>query len=478
MPKKKDKKEEVYTTFYVEDGVNTLVTREAKDILDEIFCFPYTFYKQMPYGGKKQIKTVKTVISKGKVNCNMPTGLVPIAVSYLKSKGITVKLEGYHEKLKFKKPSLPGITFRKDQMEAIKSILFSDWQRGVLIAPTGTGKTITALGLISALYPKHKILILAHTRDLVDQFYEELIKFGFKNVSVLKGKDYKFGNITLSTDKKLANINPKEYCTMFDAVIVDEFHHCSGFSTQYAKILSTLAAPIKVGITATLPDSVESQLAMKSFAGPVQYELTMHKAQELNLITVPKVKMFTYKPVEKDYDVRKYSDIYNKFIVDNRNRNNLILDIAEYHISKQEPVLICVKTLEHIDKLLKLAKLKKLAVYGAQGKTHTDERKEIITNMKNKKYLCCIATKVFDEGINIPSLQVVINAGSGKSKIQNLQKPGRGTRLSKGKESMTLIDFIDPYTYLSSHSCERMMLYAEQNWDIEVINPMARKMFE
>ena len=241
--------------------------------------------------------------------------------------------------------------------------------------------------------------------------------------------------------------------------------------------MSTLAAPIKVGITATLPDSVESQLAMKSFAGPVQYELTMHKAQELNLITVPKVKMFTYKPIEKDYDVRKYSDIYNKFIVDNRNRNNLILDIAEYHISKQEPVLICVKTLEHIDKLLKLAKLKKLAVYGAQGKTHTDERKEIITNMKNKKYLCCIATKVFDEGINIPSLQVVINAGSGKSKIQNLQKPGRGTRLSKGKESMTLIDFIDPYRFLSEHSCERMMLYAEQNWDIEVINPMTRKMF-
>lgn len=467
------------TVFIVEDGVNTLVDKEVGDLLDSIFYFPYTFYKQMPYGGKKQIKTIKTVLTKGNKSFrDMPTGLVPIAKEYLESNGYTVTVQGYHERLKYTKPELPGITFRNDQMQAIKSILFSEWQRGIIIAPTGTGKTITALGLISSLYPKYKVLILAHTVDLVNQFYEELIKFGFKNVSILKGKDYKFDQITLSTDKKLSRIDPNEYCTLYDAVIVDEFHHCSNFGTQYAQIMSTLAAPIKVGITATLPESLESLWAMKSFAGPVKYELTMQKAQELKLLTVPKVKFFTYKPIEKDYDIKKYSDIYNKFIVKNYRRNNLILDIVEHHISNEEPVLICVKTLEHIDTLLKIAEKRNLAVYGAQGKTPTDERKEIIDKMKNKKYLCCIATRVFDEGINIPSLQVVINAGSGKSKIQNLQKPGRGTRLSKGKTTMILIDFLDPYRYLAEHSCERMMLYAAQNWDIEVINPSTRNLFE
>ncbi len=459
--------------FTIEDAVATEVNLHAANELDEIFYFPYTYYKQMPYGGKKQIKSVKRIIARGSNNSrHLPTGLLPLAIQYLKSKQYNVIVKGEEEYIKPSKPKLPGITFRNDQMQAIKSVMLNKPQRGVILAPTGTGKTIIALGAVSTVYPKCNILILAHTVDLLNQFYDDLIKFGFdeNHISYLKGTDYKFNKITLSTDKKLAKINPEEYADYFDMVITDESHHISGYQTLYVKILKSLLAPIRIGFTATMPESLESQWAMKSFIGPVQYELTIQKAAELNLLTIPEIKVITYKPIEKDYDIRNYTDIYKKFIVKNYNRNNTIMDIAEYHIKRKEPLLICVKEIDHLKKLVDLGERRGLAIYGAQGSTKTDERKEIIENMKTGKYFACIATKVFNEGINIPSLQVVINATGGKSKIENMQKPGRGTRLAEGKTSLLLYDFLDPYRYLSEHSIERMMLYSNAGWKINVIN--------
>jgi len=456
----------------VEDAVNTVITPQVADELDQIFRFPHTFFKQQPYGGKKQIKTHKLVIYRGKGGYRaMPTGLVTIAEEFLKSQKYVVYIDGYHERITPKKPNLPGITFRPDQMDAIKSIMLAEWQRGIIVAPTGTGKTIIALGMVSTIYPKHNILILAHTVDLLNQFYDDLIKFGFdeKHISYLKGNDYEFNKITLSTDKKLAKINPKEYADKFDMVIVDEYHHCSGFNTQYAQILSSMLAPIRVGFTATIPPSEEAQWTMKSFAGPVKYELTIQKASKLNLLTVPDIKFVVYKPVEKDYEIKRYSDIYKKFIIENYNRNAAILNLVHYHVTLKQPVLVCIRDLEHLDKLLQLSKNRGIPIYGAQGSTATQIRKEIIAKMREKEYLACIASKVFNEGINIPQLEVVINAAGGKSKIENIQRPGRGTRLAEGKKGLIVYDFVDPYRYLAEHSTERMMLFSNQGWKIEVI---------
>jgi len=456
----------------VEDAVMTSVTKTTADVLDQIFRFPYTYYKQQPYGGKKQIKSHKLVIARDKSYRGLPTGLLPLAIQYLKSNKFEVEVEGYYEKIPVKKPNLPGITFRPDQMQAIKSIMLAEWQRGIVVAPTGTGKTIIALGMVSTIYPKHNVLILAHTVDLLNQFYDDLIKFKFNkdDISYLKGSDYEFKKITLSTDKKLARIDRKEYIDKFDMVIVDEYHHCSGFDTQYARILGSLLAPVRVGFTATIPPSEESQWAMKSFVGPVKYELTIKQASKLNLLTVPKIKFVTYKPVEKDYEIRSYTDIYKQFVVKNYNRNTVVLNLAEYHIKRKEPVLICIKELDHLDRLMKQAENRGLKIYGAQGSTATQIRKDIIANMRDRKYLACIASKVFNEGINIPQLEVVINCAAGKSKIENIQRPGRGTRLSEGKNQLIVYDFIDPYRYLAEHSNERIMLFAEQNWNIEIIS--------
>ena len=76
-----------------------------------------------------------------------------------------------------------------------------------------------------------------------------------------------------------------------------------------------------------------------------------------------------------------------------------------------------------------------------------------------------IATSVWKEGVNIRSLNNVINAGGGKSEIQTLQCIGRGLRITDEKKVVNIYDFFDSgHPYLIAHFGERFCLFVDQGW--------------
>jgi superfamily II DNA or RNA helicase len=81
--------------------------------------------------------------------------------------------------------------------------------------------------------------------------------------------------------------------------------------------------------------------------------------------------------------------------------------------------------------------------------------------LQAKEIKCVIATTVWREGINIPSLGCIINACGGKSEIVTLQAIGRGLRTSEGKDRILVVDFLDPYKYLAQHAIMRIQTYVE-----------------
>ena len=100
---------------------------------------------------------------------------------------------------------LNGIQFRPDQINLMNNAVMYQEQNGVILAPTGTGKTILQLGIRSA-FPNHRALILAHTIDIVQQTVDECLKFGFDDVQQIGGgKQYngKFGKTVVSTIQKV-----------------------------------------------------------------------------------------------------------------------------------------------------------------------------------------------------------------------------------------------------------------------------------
>ena len=252
------------------DAIECEVSKKDGIKIAPCLSFDAVYWIQGPYKKvRKQYK--KQIFSfKGKTVWRFYTGLLPRVVKWCNNNNINTRIIGEEFKITPQsKPNLAGIVFRKDQLGLITSAYTV--QRGIIQSPTGTGKTIIQLGILSC-YPKQRALILAHTTAIVKQTYENLKKFGFKDVEMFGG-----GNkaqkptkrITVSTMQSFVKINVEHYMDYYDIVIVDESHHIQKQDSTYSKILSNMLAPIRLGFTATVKTTDEAALINEGLLGPI-----------------------------------------------------------------------------------------------------------------------------------------------------------------------------------------------------------------
>ena len=441
----------------VENSIYSKIDKELLPIAKQLLSFEKEYWKQGQYAKEKNIYQASMV-----KRHEVLTGLVPRIVSYLKKKDIKFSISGYNEKLKpTNKPDVKGITFREDQLRLIEAAI--DNQRGLIISPTGSGKTIIAAGLISC-FKNSKVLFLMHTIDLLHQTAKEFEKFGLENISVMgDGRKDLTGDIVIATRQTLANIDVKEYFDLFDITIVDEAHRVNSVDSQYGKLLTNNLSVMKIGFTATNQKTKEKSLSLEGLIGPVIGELSLEEGIEKGILCKPRIKLISipFKPT----DTRKYYELYEEQIVNSRARNRIIIKEVKKRVSKNKSCLIMIKEIEHGNNLMDIANIMGLSdIVFIQGKTEGEQRQEVKAALQDKKIRAVIVTAIWKEGINIPSLDCIINAVGGKSEIMTLQAIGRGLRTFKGKEEVEIIDFIDCHKYLSSHFTMRLQIYVKNNW--------------
>jgi len=332
-----------------------------------------------------------------------------------------------------------------------------------------SGKSILAMGIMSC-YPNDNILFLCHSISILEQMRAELIKFGFE-CNFIGGKngskEIKDG-ITLAIDKSLANIDPDKYDTHFDLTIIDEAHHVTSKTSNYGKILQNMLSPIKIGLTATMPSGREKILSMEGLLGPMIGNVTIQDGIKKGIFVKPKITLVNVPFQDSVGKLFKYPDIYREAVVESKIRNTLIVKNAIRQIDNNMTCLIMVKDIKHGENIIEIV-CEKFSEYAdnflfIQGSTDTDVREKIKDSFENKEIKVVIATAIWREGINIKSLNSLIFAMSGKSAIQVLQTIGRTTRISEGKTSVEIIDFVDKYKYLSQHFCERLSIYLDEKW--------------
>ena len=430
------------------------------------------------YSPKKRREYRKPIYVKDKAEglIYFPTGLVPSVGDYLRQKQIPYTVssdpfESYYKKMKQEQnqPHLKGITFREDQLSLIQKAITH--KRGVIQSPTGSGKTILQLGIVS-VFPKANVLLLAHTLGITTQTAKEFQKYDFacEEIGGKKKNDpikaIKENRIVVSTIQSFTKIDPDVYSDYFDIVIVDEAHHVSKFECNYTKTLRNLLAPIRFGFTATLPIEKEAQMSLEGHIGPLIGSLSIDEAHELGILAKPKIKLIKSSYSHEVRELRRYEDVYQEGIVLNQKRNMKILSETDKCVEQGKTCLIIVKKIEHGERLQSLYKKN----YGrellfVQGNTDEDVREKIKHSLIEKKTKAVICTAVWREGVDIPSLDVIINAAGGKSEIMTLQTIGRGLRKTNEKSEVLIIDFFDSsHPYLISHFGERITLYMEKGW--------------
>jgi superfamily II DNA or RNA helicase len=394
------------------------------------------------------------------------TGFVPRIKKQYPSATIRTMFE--NPAVDFTSPNLKDITFRPDQIQLISQAITA--KRGVIQSPTGSGKSILQLGIISAMPKDFCCVLLAHTKDIVIQTHNELKKFGFGNKTqlIMEGNREKLTKpIVIATVQTFSGYSVDEYMTYFDMVIVDENQHVSSLqSGHYFQVLNTILAPYRFGFTATMPTTKEAQMAVEGLLGPVVAKLSINEAAELKIIAKPKLKLIK---LPENHSVRQncknYEEVVKHGIVDSVARTQKIVNLVRNGVQRGKVTLVMVTQIEHGQKIQEELEKKDLKIPFVHGGTDGLERVRIKNALIDKKLLAAICTKIWQEGINIPTINTIILAHLGKSELVTLQSIGRGLRRNREKDTVTIVDFFDvSHNMLIKHFGERLCLYFDNNW--------------
>ena len=460
--------------IHIESSSLAVICKDTKKLVNDFLSFPATRWDIGPYKNKIKRGYIKRIIAtveedNQKFHC-IPTGLVPATLQFLATKGYKPEvIDDSPKRSKLVKPELRGIIFRPDQIMTLKRALTH--HNGVIIEPTGTGKTVLAAGIMSCYQVGKggpKALFLAHTKDLVHQARDEFKKFGFR-VGVWQGSTFSSGDVIVAT-RQTAVRKEKAAFKDFGLVIVDETHHISDFKGDYFDILYRCSNTVsRFGFTATKPTAVEARWALEGAIGPIISEKTIAQGNELGILAKPKIKLISYQGDEYTGIEKEYPQFYKTYIVNNKTRNKIVVDIAEREAKEGRSSLIFITKLEHGRMIETLLKRRGLDCDFVHGASDADTRNSAKANIQKKKNLIVICSVIWKEGVSIKSLNNVIMAAGGKDQKGVLQAIGRGTRLDEGKTEVNIWDFMDPYRHLAEHSIGRIKIYKDAEWDVEVI---------
>lgn len=388
-----------------------------------------------------------------------PSGLLSLVVDRLEHEGYKVELREEHRPFyELVTPDcLDGVTLRDYQIEAANRLLKAG--RGVAKMATNSGKTEVMAAICSAL-DLPNTLIVVHLKDLM---YQTAGRFENRLGTVtgcIGDGVYDKQPITVATVQTLASRLGDEGVEFNDNVLlmVDECHHTS--SNQMIDVLRQIPGAYRFGFSGT-PLKYEQLADMKLVAltGDVVCEVSNEYLIDEGYSAKPVIHIHV---VEGDGWGLDYQEAYEECIVLNDQRNNIIAEVAN---TSTGVVLVLVNRIEHGKRLLDIMP-DAIFVHGSDS---SDYRKDILERMRSSSKGIFIASPIFDEGVDVPSVDVVIIAGGGDSQLKLLQRVGRGLRKKSGDNVLIVHDFIDDTNkYLLKHSDHRIDVYVEEGFDTEL----------
>ena len=321
--------------------------------------------------------------------------------------------------------------------------------KGLVQAATGVGKTYLA-AFDSAKYKR--VLFVAHREEILKQ-----ATISFKNVRHSDDYGFFYGK-QKDTDKavifaSVATLGRKEYLTedffapdYFDYVIIDEFHHA--VNEQYQRIVKYFKPQFLLGLTAT-PERMDGKNIYEICDYNVLYEISLKEAINKGML-VP----FHYYGI---YDETDYSSLHlikgrydekelNETYIGNIKRYDLIYKYYMKYRSKRALGFCCSR--QHAEEMAKefcKRGIEAVAVYSNADGEFSEDRDKAIKKLKKQEIKMIFSVDMFNEGVDIATLDMVMFLRPTESPIVFLQQLGRGLRISKGKEYLNVLDFIGNY---------------------------------
>jgi superfamily II DNA or RNA helicase len=358
------------------------------------------------------------------------------------------------------------------QMEAVAQVLSKG--SGVLKLATGTGKTWIIAELCRKIQCNH-ILVVAAKIDLLHQITNVLKEY-LKDTTVTidsigdGNKTPIWADITVGL---VGSLNKISNLDVIDYVIYDESHkyiNQSGIDL-YNKLVNVKCITA-LSATPYTDDYNTNDLVTKLY-GPLLYELTEKEAIQLGCISLPVINLYKapkgYCPsnfINCNFSHFAYNKQINSLIINNKGRNDLIVDL----IQPNKSTIIIVNKV-NTEKNNHAVILKDLieTKYGKTKEVYIVKGGDVkgLSHLTKPNCIVIAGPNILNEGTNIPSLEVVVLAAANSSPTLLLQRVGRVLRKSFTKTYGEVIDFIDPIGWPAGQSRTRLLtyktIYGEEN---------------
>ncbi len=357
---------------------------------------------------------------------------------------------------------------REYQEKAIENIVqpfFDQYEnRSLIVLATGLGKTFVAaeaMRRINAIKPI-RALVLAHTNSLVYQLEKSFWPFlapeqstfvwnGYEHPDLSKGYDFVFACIDTVYESLQRDITYD-----FDVIIIDECHHAG--STTYRKLIDFYDAgksngPFLLGLTATpwRPDendirdifgepriSIDMVFGMKhGFLANVDYRMYTDNINWDSLSTF-NGKLFSPRQINRTLFINQWDDA-------------VVTELQKAWTEQQNPrAIVFCGTIDHAikmrDRINALGFCNAAAIFaGSKDATEEQpfyERNRILCDFSDGLVNVVCAVDVFNEGIDVPDVNIIVFQRVTHSRRIFIQQLGRGLRISDDKDKVIVLDFV------------------------------------
>lgn len=322
--------------------------------------------------------------------------------------------------------------------------------RNLLIAATGTGKTVVAALDYRRLVEEAdgtqpSLLFVAHRKEILVQ--------ALRTYRAVLG-DGSFGELLVGGDRPrtwkhvFASVQSLDRDSsapgQWDVLVIDEFHHAEAVS--YRRLFERFEAHEILGLTAT-PERADGVDVREFFDGRTAYELRLWDALEQDLLCP-----FHYYGISDNTDLRdvewsarQYSPgALSALYTGNDARTLLILKALRAKVldpSRMRALGFCV-SVAHAEYMAKAFSAQGLPSAAIVGTTDPDQRRALVEQLRSGDLRCIFTVDVFNEGVDIPSVDVVLMLRPTASSTIFIQQLGRGLRRAPGKAVLIVLDFV------------------------------------
>jgi superfamily II DNA or RNA helicase/HKD family nuclease len=343
--------------------------------------------------------------------------------------------------------------YQSEILDAITAerVLHDRW-RNLVVMATGTGKTV-----VSALDYRRlleagtiqSVLFIAHREEILNQsmaVFRQVLRrgdFGEFLVGSRRPVDWAhvFASVQSLSHLDLSTLAPGH----FDMVIVDEFHHA--MAPSYRRLLDHLRPKVLLGLTAT-PERADGLDVRQWFGGRTAVELRLWEALERGLLC-PFQYFGSHDDVALDgvrwsrgtgYDVGELSNLYTG----NDARVRLVLQQVVAKIAepaRMRALGFCV-SIKHAEFMAQRFSEAGIASRALTSRSSTEDRAYALRDLTERRINVLFTVDLFNEGIDLPSIDTVLFLRPTESATIFLQQLGRGLRLADDKPCLTVLDFI------------------------------------